>query len=329
MSEINEKLHAIYYSPRGYWRGHVAIGKLAIAAKVARKIAKSWLEKQAIYQIYMPGPKRINRPIFDEDKPNAVHQSDILYLPYDKVNKKTYKYALTIIDIASRFKAAEPLTDKTAGQVAEALTRIYTRGPLKWPHLLMVDSGKEFFGYTTKVLKEHNVQIRRGIPAVHRQQAIVERYNRTLAERLFGHQYYKELQSPEKRSTEWVRRLPEVVAALNNEVTRLINMKPATAIKKDTVKYAIETVHKPEKLLNSDVLLRYLYAPGELEGGTTRRATDPIWSLTVHRISNILQKPGQPALYYLEDGPKRSFVHQELQVLPWTDSMITLMEDDM
>ncbi|KAK3751380.1 hypothetical protein QZH41_002577 [Actinostola sp. cb2023] len=51
-----------------------------------------------------------------------------------------------------------------------------------------------------------------------------------VAEWLFGHQYAQELRDPEKRSTEWVARLPSVVAAANSEVTRLIAWKPEDAI---------------------------------------------------------------------------------------------------
>ena len=61
---------------------------------------------------------------------------------------------------------------------------------------------------------------------------IVERFNRTLGEQLFVYQYAVEMRLPEgQRSTEWVQRLPEVVAALNNEVTSLTGKKPAVAIK--------------------------------------------------------------------------------------------------
>ena len=71
---------------------------------------------------------------------------------------------------------------------------------------------------------------------IHRYQAIVERFNCTLAERLFGHQYGVEMRLPEdKRSTEWVARLPAVISALNKEVTRLTGEKPIEAIKKKTV----------------------------------------------------------------------------------------------
>ena len=62
-------------------------------------------------------------------------------------------------------------------------------------------------------------------------------------------------------------------------------------------------------------MVRYLYQPGELEGGT-KRATDPIWSLDVYNIERVFIKPKQPILYYLADGPKRGFVREELLVVP-------------
>ena len=128
---MNNKLSKIYYSPQGYWKGLTAIKKLASAAKVTEQQAKDWLKKQAIWQIYLPAPRRIPRPKFDVAIPNEVHQADLLFLPHDKVGRRTYKYALTIVDVASCFKEAEPLTSKTAAEVADALSRIYKLGPLR------------------------------------------------------------------------------------------------------------------------------------------------------------------------------------------------------
>ena len=62
--------------------------------------------------------------------------------------------------------------------------------------------------------------------------------------------------------------------------------------------------------------VRHLLAPGEDEGGEKRRATDPIWSLVVHDLSRSVVSPGQLVLYYLSEGPKRSFTREELQVVP-------------
>ena len=235
-------------------------------------VSKQWLYKQALWQIYLPAPRHVPRPKFDVATPNSVHQADLLFLPHDKLprGKKIYKYALTVVDIASRYKEAEPLTSKNSDEVAKAFQSIYRCSPLTWPNTLQVDPGREFMGAVTKEMEKHKTYIRRGRTEIHRDQGIVERFNRTLAERLFGHQYAVEMLLPEgKRSTEWVKRLPDVVAALNNEVTSLIGKKPAVAIKekevysKPSTKYN-RPVGAAEKKLPPLINVRYLYQPGEL-----------------------------------------------------------------
>ena len=319
---MDAKLSKIYYSPKGYWKGMAAIKQLAAAAKVSEDVAKRWLIKQALWQIYLPGRRYIPRPKFDVSLPNAVHQADLLFLPHDKLlrGKKVYKYALTVVDVASRYKAAEALTSKDSDEVARGFAKIYNKGPLKWPQLLQVDPGREFMGAVTKAMENNKTAIRRGRPNIHKDQAIVERFNRTLAERLFGYQYAVEIIMPSGRSTAWVKRLPDVVSALNNEVTRLTGKKPSQAIKDKAVSAKPATpymrpVGVQERKLPPLVNVRYLYYPGELERGG-RRATDPIWSLKVYKIQKVVTRPHEPAVYYLDDGPKRGFVREELMVVP-------------
>ena len=152
-------------------------------------------------------------------------------------------------------------------------------------------------------MKSRGTTIRRGHPEVHRDQAIVERFNSTLAERLFGHQYAFEMRLPEgQRSVVWVKRLPAVVAALNRQTTRLTGKKPADTIKQKTVFARPSTpyfrpVEAVEKVLPPNVVVRYLFQPGELEGGV-QRATDPIWSLKTFRIDRAMTKHNQPFIYH-------------------------------
>ena len=255
--------------------------------------------------------------------PNAVHQADLLFLFHDKLprERKLYKYALTVTDVASRYKEAEPITSKNSDEVAQFFQNIYRRSPLTWPKMLQVDPGREFMGAVTKEMENRKRYIRRGRTEIHRDQAIVERFNRTLTERLFGHQYGVEMRlSACQRSTTWVKRLPEVVAALNNKVTSLTGKKPNEAIKEKAVAAKPSTTYwrpvgEREKKLTSLVNVRYLYQPGELEGGV-KRATDPIWSLKVHSIERSVTKPNEPVLYSLRDGSKRAFVREELLVVP-------------
>ena len=114
-----------------------------------------------------------------------------------------------------------------------------------------------------------------------------------------------------------MKRLREVVSALNNEVTRLINKQPAEAIKQKSVSSKSSTTYsRPvEKKLLPRINVRYLYQLGELEGAG-RRAADPIWSLRVFDIERVVTKPEEPILYYLYNGPKRGFVRAEPIVVP-------------
>ena len=70
-------------------------------------------------------------------------------------------------------------------------------------------------------------------------------------------------------------------------------------------------------MVSSGLGVRYLYQPGELEGGR-RRATDPVWSLEVYRLGRSVTKPDEPVLYYLkgDNVPQRGFVREELLAVP-------------
>ena len=131
------------------------------------------------------------------DKPNKIHQADLLFLPHDTNRKKIYRYALVVVDIASRYKDAEALTTKESSEVAKAFEKIYSR-KIKWPEILMVDPGKEFFGNVTTLMTKHKVKFQRSEAGNHRAQAFVERANRTLGEKIFTHQYAQEMADTEK-----------------------------------------------------------------------------------------------------------------------------------
>ena len=323
---MDKKFKQIYHSDNGYWRGKSAIQKLAKASGSTKEEVEKWLLQQSLYQIYLPQPKYIPRPNASMSlfaKPNNIHQADILYLPHDRYEKKTYKYALNIVDVASRYKGSYQLATKNSKEVAQAFQSISENTLLTYPKTLIIDNGKEFYGDTAKLLEKQDVIIQRGDPSQHRSQGIIERFNRALADRLFSYQYHKELEDPSKSSREWVSRLQNVVSALNNEKTRLIEMKPADAIEQTLLKQGFSQPVKDykEKLLDVGTKVRYLYEPGELEGqqygGERRkRSTDPLWSVKVYKIKDRYVQKHQPTLYYLDGGPKRYYVLKELQTIP-------------
>ena len=224
------------------------------------------------------------------------------------------------MDVASRYKGSYQLTTKNTKEVAQAFQWIYEDTPLNYPKTLIVDDGKEFYGDTTKLMEKHDVIIQCGDPSQHPSQGIVERFNRTLTDKLFTYQYHKELENPSKSNREWVSRLQNVVSALNNEKTRLIGMKPIDAIKQTLVEQGFSQPIKEyeEKLHDVCTKVKYLYEPGELEGyqyksEREKRSTNPIWLVDVYKIKDRYIQKHQPTLYYLDGGPKRNFVFEELQ----------------
>ena len=98
------------------------------------------MRKQSVYQIYLPPSSYVPRltSTFKEFLSiNEIHQADLLYLPKDEI----FKYALTLVDVATRFKVAVPSRTKTA---KEAFENIYNKGPLKESDEHHVDKEREF-----------------------------------------------------------------------------------------------------------------------------------------------------------------------------------------
>ena len=118
---MDDELAKIFYQPENMWKGRKAITELRKATKFIAKKVKAWLAIQALWQVHIPPPKKIDHPHFYVTKVNKMHQADLLYLPHDKVYQNTYKYTLNVIDVASRYKASKPLKTKKAGEVAEMI----------------------------------------------------------------------------------------------------------------------------------------------------------------------------------------------------------------
>ena len=123
-----EKLYQAYYHLDILWTGNKAIKELHKITSMSKKDIKSWLARQALWQVHIPPPKEINHPHYDVTQPNEQHQFDILYMPHNLLVGNTYKYILTSIDVGSRYKVARPLKTKKSSKVAFVLEAIYKKG---------------------------------------------------------------------------------------------------------------------------------------------------------------------------------------------------------
>ena len=130
-----------------------------------------------------------------------------------------------------------------------------------------------------------------------------------------------------ERCRAWYEELDIDDDIYNNTVTSQIGMTPNKAVEralkgekiiaKPAVKHR-RAVGYNESPLPTHTEIRHLLETGELEGNAfgKRRATDCNWSPEVFTIESYLIKNNQPILYKLFNGPERSFVREELQIVP-------------
>ena len=179
----DEKLRDIYYQPENLWIGRKTVTMVRKETKLPLKEVKGWLEKQALWQVHKPAPKRIDHPHYYVTEVNSVHQADLLFLPHVKVYQNTYKYTLNVIDVASRYKASSALKTKKASEIFKD---IYKKGPLKYPKELHVDNSTEFKAGVLKLMKKRDVEVVSATTKYHHNfTAFIEHFNKTFAERLF------------------------------------------------------------------------------------------------------------------------------------------------
>ena len=313
--ELAKALSALYYKVGGFGGAASLHQKLPKgSASLAR--VKTWLTTQQVgaYLQVKPPPAVYAR--FTEQRPNRIHQADVLFLPHDKVGPKTYKYALTLVDVAKRYKTVRPLTDKSAAAVAVALADIYAQKgtPLAWPHTMMVDQGGEFKADTQKLLDKHGVTVRRADKGHHRSQAFVESFNKVLGQRLFRGMYAKGFDDG-KPSNAWVKALPEVVADMNDTTTRLTGLAPAKAIQMARVPLLTRTVSTGESDSIAVGTMVHVVANEEAkDSDAKRRATDPWWTAQAYPVRKRIDAPGEPSLYYVEGQGAHGFTRSQLRV---------------
>jgi transposase len=205
--EVNIILRKVYYKPDGYYQTakqlHQAVKSMGYNINIID--VDKFLKKQVIWQKYSPRPIYIPHASYNRITiPNSIHQADLIYLTHDEIDGKVYKYCLTICDVASRYKVVCALEDRSSKNVAEAFKKIYKNSLLIWPKVLQVDNGSEFKGEVRKLMESRNVKIRIG--KTKKGQCIVERFNKTLAKKIYKIQDASDqLLPPPIRSRKFVR----------------------------------------------------------------------------------------------------------------------------
>lgn len=252
-------------------------------------------KNQELYHLHLKPQreKRDNMPHFQPQAPNMVHQADLLFLP----NDNGYKYALVVVDIGTRYVDAVPLKSKTNNDVKNAFIKLYSKQgtKLKMPRRLEVDAGSEFKGDVKRYFDAKNIVMRVAQPNRHRQQAIVERKNQTIGHILHQRMNAEELLTGET-SRVWVKYLPKVIKAINEEVKNWKQPKLSDdPVGSGTSLHIIPIGTKVRVALDAPLDVAH---EQKLYGRF--RKSDIRWDQKIRTVKEVLIKPGFPPLYLLD-----------------------------
>jgi len=241
-------------------------------------------KRDIAFELHKPVRKNYTRRRVNVYGKNDLWQADLVeMIPYSKKNKG-YKYILCVIDCFTKFAWAIPLKSKTAKEVSTAMSKILLK---RSPKLLQLDNGKEFYNPTFDALmSKYNIHKYSTYSTM--KACIVERFNRTLKEKMFR-------EFTARGSHEWVSILPSLINEYNNSKHRTIGMTPVQA---DTNPTSVEIMQrkiiKRKNKFNIGDNVRISTYKGVFTKGYL-----PSWSTEIFKIVKINET--LPTTYQLQD----------------------------
>ena len=252
-------------------------------------------------------PKRKIVTLFIDD----LWAADLVIMDKFAGENDGYKYMLNVIDTFSKFAWSEPLFRKSGADVAVAFKTILQRAKYnghETPNLLHTDKGREFLNKDFRhVLNEHNIKMYH--TENEEKSAIVERFNRTLNERM-------KVQFEVRQSFRWVDILQDLLKAYNTSFHNTIQMRPVD-VNKDSEPIlrqiflnGVKSIkRKPPKLCVGD-RVRIVVKKDTFSNKYTRN-----WRREIFTVSQI--QSTTPVTYRITDGNGEeilgSFYEKELQ----------------
>jgi len=266
---------------------------------------KNWLEFQDAYTLHAPVRRKFARRKTIVSGPLEQYQADLIDVHAIKKDNDGYTFLLTVTDVFSKYSYVVPIKNKTSSEIIRAFDIVLAEGGK--PRSLQTDKGTEFTNKPFQnYLKKH------GIHYFHSENddikcAIVERFNRTLKEKLWRIFTHRSMHR-------YVDVLSDVVFAYNNSYHRSIKMRPSEVnmSNREDVWHSLyggvpsdrpPTLKIGDKVRISET--RVVFKKGYL----------PKWTIEIFTISKILKT--SPITYrirdYNDEELSGSFYSHELQ----------------
>jgi hypothetical protein len=227
---------------------------------------------------------------------NDTHQIDLLFMPavseYSRLS-----YLVTIVDMATKYKAAFLLESKKEDELIRAIKGIYEndfniKNNFKYPIKMLSDAGSEFSDSVKKFLHYQGTQLIKMRRGFHLKS--IEAANKLIAQNIFKRLYLRQLKTliPDD---DYSNMLSDVLIKLNNrrqsygftsiEAQQMVSVPYfKKKFKKDYIglKHPIGTIVR--RLLQRDEYIDPVSNESKIE---RRRATDILWSPTLYEVYKI------------------------------------------
>ena len=300
-----QRLRKVYYDAKvpGSFGG---VAPLARALKQKRDNVQEWLSFEDAYTLHKPVRRKFQRRRTIVGGIDHQWQADLIDVQKLKKNNGGNNYLLTCIDVFSKYAWVVPLKDKTGGTLVQAFQEIFASGrkPLK----LQTDKGTEFKNRSVqKLLREEKIVFfttqNEEIKA-----SVVERFNRTLKERLW--RYFTK-----SNATRYLDVLPDIVYAYNRSFHRSIQRAPIEVNFKNQEDvwqslYGGNAFPSKRNKLKVGDRVRISKARRVFKKGYL-----PSWTLELFTVDSVLRTT--PTTYTIKDDHgevlEGSFYEQELQ----------------
>lgn len=215
-----ERLEKLYYNriePTAF-RGIQPLVR-SVHMDIDRKKVEDWASSQDTYTLFKPKRKKYPRNYYLVTHINDLWESDLVDLQKLKNDNNGVKFLLTTIDVFSKKAYVIPLKDKSAKSIIKAYQELFQHIGIK-PNKLRTDKGKEFTAKTVEKFFKDNKINHFTVKNPDIKAAVVERFNRTLKERMWRYLHYI-------NSHRYIDGLEDLVAAYNNSYHSTIKMSPS------------------------------------------------------------------------------------------------------
>ena len=202
-------------------------------AKIKYKDAERWLQGQRDYTMYRRVQLTFKRRPVLVRSVNIQYQVDLMDMASHSRHNSGNRFLLTIIDCFSRFAMALPIKSKHAHHVVGALKKAFKfmGKPLK----LQSDKGSEFYNATVKsFLRSNNVA--HFSTQQEKQAQIVERFNRTVREKLTRYMAYN-------NTKRYIYMLPDWLFGYNNKKHSSLGPFSPSQVTKENVSQVREILY--------------------------------------------------------------------------------------